>query len=153
VIQMPECRIRRRRGMHRGRTPAHAWERCTTLKEEDMSSHACFGRPGEGVRIIRCGGMRSGSRTRRDRIRCRTIFRRLTSSGGLRSQGGLANMREADQGHGECGGVGTLHKQSVAFSQKSVYHNALESRKHFDFMSSFSHSHHSTRSARPPQPC
>ena len=40
------------------------------------------------------GGMRSGGRTRRDRTRCRTIIRRLTSSGGVRSQHGPANLQE-----------------------------------------------------------
>jgi hypothetical protein len=43
-----------------------------------------------------------------------------TSSGGLQSRGGPASLREGDQGYDGSGGVETIHKQGIAFLQKSV---------------------------------
>lgn len=116
--------------MRRGRTPAHALARSTTSKREGTSHRACSGRQEGWVRIIQCGGTRSGGRTRGDQIRFRSTTRRPTSSGGVQSQRGLTNLREEDQ-KDEVTEKSDKAKASCSRKVGVRYLNASESTKLF----------------------
>jgi hypothetical protein len=119
------CSQEKRPGLRKA--PAKA--RSTISERGRMRRRSPCGRIAEPAPATRCGETRSGSQTRRDRTRIRTVIRRPISNGGLEYQLQLDSIQEEDHGYDRGGGVMQVFVSRVSCLRKVVCRSASSSKK------------------------